>query len=240
MTSFCTFWVFFPSSLFSPTDLSSQSEHAKSKLPSYILSSINQLFGWERKKKKEKKEKVVCIKIFISFFSESSRFFSSLHCLILPISSSKYNTYYMPPAPSILKLFLLNTNSHLNTCIPHQLKSMILISLLLITYVACFPTQYLASKLPALTSLPSLTNPSMGQIFSFPRISQLPQTFTPCKSKISPTGCSAQKSNNEGCKGSGIMTTKTALYSGALNLFSFSACSSCAMVNPETLSLCHN
>lgn len=97
-----------------------------------------------------------------------------------------------------------------------------------------FQHSYLASKLPALTTLPSLTNPFMGQNFSFPRISQLPQTFTPCKSKIFPTGCSAQKSNNEGCKGSGIMTTKAALYSGALNLLSFSACSSHAMVNPET------
>lgn len=53
---------------------------------------------------KRKKEKVVCIKIFILFFSKSLRFFSFLHCFILYIFTSKYNTYYIPPAPRILKL----------------------------------------------------------------------------------------------------------------------------------------
>lgn len=47
--------------------------------------------------------------------------------------------------------------------------------------------------------------------------------------KIPPTSCGAWKSKNEGCKGSAITVTKTALFSSALNLCSFSACASRAV-----------
>lgn len=52
----------------------------------------------------KKKKKVVCIKIFILFLSENSRFSSILHFLILLIFSSEYNLYHFSVALSLPKL----------------------------------------------------------------------------------------------------------------------------------------
>lgn len=105
----------------------------------------------------------------------------------------------------------------------HQL---ILVSLIQVLLPGeCFPTPHLTSKN---TLDPSLFQASQNHP-RFRSLSLLPHNLheqSDCADhKIPPTSCRAWKSE-KGCKGSGIMVTKTALFSSTLNLCSFFACTS--------------